>query len=220
MTNQFLSVLRRWTAPVEKKAGACLGWWLIGWLLAGPVGAQPGARPSIVQSPPPSITSVNPASGAAGTAVTIAGMYFGSSQGGNTVTFNGTNAGTAASWSDGSITVNVPNGATTGNVVVTAGGAPSNGVSFTVIPPAPTLTSMNPSGGVQSASVPVTLRGSNFVAGATVAVGNPGVAAGSVTVVSATQITATLTIAANAVPGTANVTVTTIGGPATPPCLR
>jgi hypothetical protein len=83
---------------------------------------------------------------------------------------------------------------------------------FTVIPPAPTLTSMNPSGGVQGAAVPVTLRGSNFVAGAIVVVGNPRVAAGSVTVVSATQITATLTIAANAVPGTASVTVTTIRG--------
>jgi hypothetical protein len=77
---------------------------------------------------------------------------------------------------------------------------------------APTLTSVSPASGVQGTSVPVTLTGTNFVAGATVAVSNPGIAVGSATVVSATQITATLTIAANAAPGAANVTVTTSGG--------
>jgi hypothetical protein len=48
------------------------------------------------------------------------------------VTFNGISAGTATTWSATSITVNVPNTATTGNVVVTVGGTASNGVSFTV----------------------------------------------------------------------------------------
>jgi hypothetical protein len=76
----------------------------------------------------------------------------------------------------------------------------------------PTLTSVSPTSGVQGAAVPVTLTGTNFVAGATVAVSNPGITVGSVTVVSATQITATFTIAANAAPGAANVTVTTSAG--------
>jgi hypothetical protein len=80
----------------------------------------------------PSITSLTPATGNIGTPVTIAGVNFGSSQGTSSVTFNGTNAGTAASWSAGSITINVPSGATTGNVVVTVGGVQSNGVPFTV----------------------------------------------------------------------------------------
>ena len=58
----------------------------------------------------------------------------------------------------------------------------------------------------------MTLTGTNFVTGATVAVSNPGVTVSGVAVVSATQITATFTIAANAATGAASVTVTTSGG--------
>ena len=71
---------------------------------------------------------------------------------------------------------------------------------------------MSPAIGVQGASVPVTLTGTNFVSGATVAVSNPGVAVGSVTVVSDKRITATLTIGATAALGAANMTVTTSAG--------
>jgi hypothetical protein len=79
----------------------------------------------------PAITSLSPNSGTLGTAVTITGTNFGSSQGSSTVTFSGT-AGTATSWSPTSIVVRVPTGATTGNVVVTVGGVASSGVTFTV----------------------------------------------------------------------------------------
>jgi len=79
----------------------------------------------------PSITSLNPASGAVGTPVTIAGANFGATQGTSTVTFNGTPA-TATNWSASSIKVTVPSGATSGNVLVTVGGVASNGVAFTV----------------------------------------------------------------------------------------
>jgi regulation of enolase protein 1 (concanavalin A-like superfamily) len=48
--------------------------------------------------------------------------------------FNGT-ATTPTSWNATSITAPVPAGATTGNVVVTVSGVPSNGVSFTVTGP-------------------------------------------------------------------------------------
>jgi hypothetical protein len=74
---------------------------------------------------------VSPASGAVGTAVTIAGANFGSSQGSSTVKFNGTTAA-PTSWSATSIAVTVPAGATTGPVVVTVGGQASSGVTFTV----------------------------------------------------------------------------------------
>ena len=91
-----------------------------------------------VPVPTPSITSLNPVSGLVGTSVTIAGANFGATQGTSTIKFNGT-AATATSWSAASITAAVPSGATTGNVVVTVGGAGSNGASFTVqadtIPP-------------------------------------------------------------------------------------
>jgi len=82
-------------------------------------------------SVPPSITSLNPASGSVGTSVTITGTNFGSTQGTSTVKFNGT-AATPTSWTASSITAPVPTGAATGNVVVTVGGVASNGVNFTV----------------------------------------------------------------------------------------
>lgn len=82
--------------------------------------------------PTPNIKSLSPASGKVGTAVTISGTNFGSSQGSSTVTFNGTRMTSFTSWSAGTIKVKVPTGATTGNVVVTVSGVASNGVKFTV----------------------------------------------------------------------------------------
>src|ERR1019366_2782050 len=79
----------------------------------------------------PSITSLTPAAGVVGGAVAIAGANFGASQGTSSVTFNGA-AATPTSWSATGIVAPVPAGATTGNVVVTAGGAISNASTFTV----------------------------------------------------------------------------------------
>ncbi len=81
--------------------------------------------------PPPSITTLAPTSGPVGTAVTISGANFGTTQGTSTVRFNGTLASTS-SWNGTIIMATVPAGATTGNVVVTVGGRASNGVGFTV----------------------------------------------------------------------------------------
>ncbi|MGC1943643.1 MAG: IPT/TIG domain-containing protein, partial [Candidatus Acidiferrales bacterium] len=81
----------------------------------------------------PTITGLNPTSGGVGSSVVITGTNFGSPQGTSTVKFNGVTA-TATAWSATSITATVPTTATTGNVVVTVGGLPSNGVSFTVTP--------------------------------------------------------------------------------------
>jgi len=80
----------------------------------------------------PAVTGLSPNSAAAGTSVTITGTNFGATQGASTVRFNGTPA-TPTAWSATSITVPVPTGATTGNVVVTVSGAASNGVTFTVL---------------------------------------------------------------------------------------
>jgi hypothetical protein len=83
--------------------------------------------------PAPSIASLSPASGVVGASVTIAGANFGATQGTSAVTFNGTTATTITSWSATSIVATVPAGATTGNVVVNASGANSNGFAFTVV---------------------------------------------------------------------------------------
>jgi rhamnogalacturonyl hydrolase YesR len=82
-------------------------------------------------APAPSITSLSPASGAAGSSITITGANFGNSQGSSTVSFNQT-AAAATNWSESTIVATVPVGATSGNVVVTVGGVASNGVNFTV----------------------------------------------------------------------------------------
>jgi hypothetical protein len=74
------------------------------------------------------------------------------------------------------------------------------------------LSSIAPNSGTQGTSVSVTFTGSNFLAGAAVAIGGSGVSATGVTVVSATRITATFVIAATASTGAHNVTVTTSAG--------
>jgi hypothetical protein len=88
----------------------------------------------------PSISSLSPTSGPVGTSVTINGSNFGSTQSTSTVTFNGTNAGAATSWSDTQIVINVPNGATTGSVIVTVNSVASNSQTFTVTASTPGFT--------------------------------------------------------------------------------
>ena len=107
----------------------------------------------------PSITSLSPTSGAAGTAVTINGANFGTTQGTSTVKFNGTTA-TPTSWTATQIVVAVPAAATTGPVIVTTGSGASNGVTFTVSSSAPSITSLSPSSGVVGTAV--TIAGANF----------------------------------------------------------
>jgi len=108
--------------------------------------------------PTPSITSLSPTSGQVAQSVTVTGTNFGSTQGTSTVTFNGTK-GTPTSWAAAKIVVPVPTGATSGPVVVTVSGVPSNGVTFTVLV-APAISSLSPtSGGIATA---VTITGTNF----------------------------------------------------------
>jgi YD repeat-containing protein len=108
--------------------------------------------------PPPAISGVSPASGGVNSQITISGSGFGMPQGSGSVTFNGT-AATPFSWSDGSIVVPVPAGATTGPVVVSAGGINSNSLTFTVTP-GPSITALSLTTG--AAGAPVTISGQNF----------------------------------------------------------
>ncbi len=152
----------------------------------------------------PNITTLSTSSGAVGAAVTITGTGFGSTQGGGSVTFNGTSA-TVTSWSATSIVTTVPAGATTGSAVVNASGVNSNGVPFTVVP-APTITSLS----TNSATVgtPVTITGTNFGASqASSSVSFNGTTATAIGSWSATSIVAT--VPAGATSG--NVIVTANG---------
>src|SRR5262249_32365736 len=114
------------------------------------------ASNSVIFSVLPVITGLSPTSGPMGTPVTISGQSFGSSQGTNTVKFNGV-PGAGTSWTDTSIVVPVPAGATTGPVVVTVSGVASNSYTFTTIP---FITAISPTTG--GAGTHVTLTGTAF----------------------------------------------------------
>jgi hypothetical protein len=107
----------------------------------------------------PQISSVSANYGAPFAYITLAGTNFGAAQGPSTVTFNGV-AATASAWSNVGITVSVPYHATTGNLVVTAGGQSSNGIPFTVVP-ATSITGMNPASGPPGTTV--TISGQNLL---------------------------------------------------------
>src|SRR5689334_18326951 len=74
----------------------------------------------------PNISNLSLPQGPVGMGLVINGTNFGSAQGGSSVTLNGT-ALTVVSWGSTSITVRVPAGSTTGNVVVTVSSTASNG---------------------------------------------------------------------------------------------
>jgi phage tail sheath protein FI len=104
----------------------------------------------------PVIISLSDPAGPVGSQLTVTGVNFGTTTG--TITFNGT-AGTPTTWSNTSIVLNVPAGATTGNVVVTAGGNASNDVTF-VVGSVPVITALSePAGPVGST---LTISGVNF----------------------------------------------------------
>src|SRR5262249_34750001 len=113
---------------------------------------------SFVVLPTPTLTDRSPAAAPLGAAVTITGTNFGPAPGTSAVKFNGVVAA-SITWSDTSVTVLVPSGATTGNIVVTVNGVTSNALPFTVLP-TPTLVSRTPASG-QVGTI-VSMTGSNF----------------------------------------------------------
>ena len=93
----------------------------------------------------PNVTSLSPYSVGVGTAVTIYGTDFGTSQGTSSVTFNSLPAASITSWSNTQIVATVPSGIPEGPgpVVVTVNSLPSNAtVLFTAFDPV--ITSLEP----------------------------------------------------------------------------
>src|SRR5262245_36681162 len=110
----------------------------------------------------PAISGVNPASGAPGTAVTINGSNFGTTQGTSVVRFNTTNA-TVTSWSASQVRVTVPNlGAGAYSVTVTVNGVSSNAATFNVpvVDNFPVISTLSPTSGPVGSSV--TINGNLF----------------------------------------------------------
>ncbi|WP_285597436.1 IPT/TIG domain-containing protein [Kineosporia sp. NBRC 101731] len=160
----------------------------------------------------PTVTNVSPGSGAAagGTSVTITGTGFAGLSGAAAVKFGGTNATSYTVNSATSITAVAPAGsAGTVDVTVTnpAGtSAASAADQFTYVA-LPTVTNVTPATGPIAGGNTVTITGTGFTGAPTVSFGT-GNTSSLVTVVSPTQITATVPGGS----GSVDVRVTTTGG--------
>ncbi len=144
-------------------------------------------------NPAPTVTSITPNSGNinGGTAVTVTGTGF---LAGATVSIGGSAATGVTMVSSTSITATTPaHAAGAVSVVVTntdaQSGTLTGGFTFNTSNPAPTVTSISPNTGTINGATAVTIRGTGFLAGATVKLG--GTSATAVTVVNSTTIAAT-----------------------------
>ena len=168
---------------------------------ATPLPIPPAAPPA-----QPTISSFQPASGPAGTSVTILGTAFTGATG---VSFAGTPASSFAVSSDTQITATVPSGAITGSITVsTPGGTASSTSSFTVTPPAPVISTLSPTTAPVGASITVT--GSNFTNASSVTLNG---ASTAFSVTSDTQLAFTVPSSATSGP----VAVTTPNGTGSSP---
>lgn len=169
--------------------------------------------------PVPTLSSVSPSTGTAGTTVllTLTGTNF---LQGATVNFgSSTVSGSLISSTQLSASVTLGDAGTVTVSVSNPGSAASNTVSFTVVaappppPSAPTLSQISPNSASAGTSGPVTLTGTGFDAGVSaVTVAGTAVTVSSVQMVNSTTATANFSIAANAIPGPRNVTISTAGG--------
>jgi hypothetical protein len=165
--------------------------------------ASNGVTFTVLQTPP-QITTLNPDAGQIGISIKIIGSNFSATANQNSVTFNGTSA-IVTNASTTELTVTVPAGATTGNVVVTVGGLASNGVTFTVQPTPPQITALNPNAGQVGTSIKII--GNNFSTTANQNTINFNGTSATVTNASSTELVVTVPVGAT----TGNVVVT-VGG--------
>jgi hypothetical protein len=176
-----------------------------------------GVQTFTVNQAPPTLSAISPNSDVQGQSVpvTLTGTNF---IAGATISLSGTgitvSGTTVVSTTQIAATFTILGSATVGlqNVSVTTSGGTSGVQTFTVNQAAPILSAINPNSGIQGQSVAVTLTGTNFIAGATFDLSSTGIAVSNTTVVSPTQITATLTILGSATVGLQNASVTTSGG--------
>jgi hypothetical protein len=153
----------------------------------------------------PVVNSFSPTSGLVGTMVALTGTGL---TGATSVTFNGVLAtGLTVNSAGTQIIVNVPLGATTGNIrVTTPSGTATSTSAFTVLANPPVVSSFMPTSGVVGTTITVT--GTNLTN--TSAVTLNGVAPSAYTVVNATTLTFTVPVGATS----GRIAVTTPSGTA------
>jgi hypothetical protein len=196
-------------------------------------GSSLGAELEILpQTPTPVITQVSPTQFVTGEGATlltvngsgllaqnIAGMPIsGSPLLTSSVLWNGTPLsmmsfgilGNGADYVSAEVPANLLTSAGTATITVsssTSTPAVSNALSVTIAnPPAPTLTSISPNAGPINTATTVTLYGTGFTASSTVALNGTNIGA---TYVSSTELTVSIPASSLALPGNANITVTT-----------
>ena len=130
---------------------------------AGPAPAAVGLNGTAAAIP--QISGISPSYGAPAAVITITGSNLGATQGNGYVTVGGA-ISQVTSWSSTSITIRVPSRATTGNVVVTTAGGPSNGLPFTFYP-FPTISGFSPAS--VAVGSPVTITGNGLLDGGSLA---------------------------------------------------
>ncbi len=147
----------------------------------------------------PQIAAISPNYGAPAALITVTGTNFGASQGSVTV---GGAPSRVVSWSNTLIAIQVPSRATTGNVVVVAGGEASNGVPFAFYP-YPAITGVSPASG--AVGTPVTITGTGLLDGG----GNGAVTfnGGAATILSQTSTSIQVAVPTNASTGPITVHV-------------
>jgi hypothetical protein len=176
--------------------------------------ATSGAQPASVSSKP-TVASASPSSrgqGAGSQTITVTGSHF---LGGAAATFSGTgiavNSTTVDSSNELTLNISLTGTATTGPRSVTVTNADSGtgtGTNVFTVDAAPSVESASPSSRGQGASSQtVTVKGKNFVSGATASFG-AGIAVNSTTFKSSTELTANVTVEGTAVTGPRTVTVT------------
>jgi hypothetical protein len=167
-----------------------------------PIDESAGFFAIVAPPPAPVIDSFAPTSGTVGAEVTITGEHF---TGATSVQFNGASASTFTVDSATQIRVDVPAGATSGQIsVTTSGGTAFSASDFTVTIPPPAIDFFSPTSGAVGAEV--TITGSNFVGAETVQFN--GASASTFTIDSATQIRAKVPVGATS----GLISVTTAGG--------
>ncbi len=182
-----------------------------GYDMATGLGSPDGGNliPALCNNTIPTATTINPASSpvAGGGMATISGAHL---SGATAVDFGSVAATGVTVVSPTEVRATVPSASATGtvNVTVTTPGGTTDPIPFTYVTPAPSLTAINPASSPVTGGGTATITGTNLSAATAVDFGST--AATGVTVVSPTEVTATVPPAS--VLGTVQVTVTTAGG--------
>ncbi len=158
----------------------------------------------------PTIASLSASSGKAGNSITISGRNFGTLRRAARVSFNGINA-TQVSFTDAAVVAQVPAGVTSGPLTVYDwDGKASNSATFTVAG-MPRIVSVSPASGAPGQTMDVSMVGDTtaFVNGVSVASFGADITVNSTTVISATTVTANITISSAAAAGARDVNVIT-----------